>query len=73
MREKTHAHRNFSDDVPLSVKSSRLTTLIHTFQTHQSNLAALEIGRFHLVLVDGEGKLENQKKGRTDTNKTVII
>ena len=28
MREKTHAHRNYVDDIPESLKSSRLDKLI---------------------------------------------
>ncbi|CAO2142207.1 unnamed protein product [Urochloa humidicola] len=32
MREKTHAHRNYEDDVPEDVKQRRLTELINTFR-----------------------------------------
>ena len=32
-----------------------------------------EVGTYHLVLIDSQGKKPNQLKGRTDTNKTVIL
>ncbi len=32
-----------------------------------------EIGQTHLVLLDNYGKKQNQLKGRTDSNKAVII
>ncbi|ONH95293.1 hypothetical protein PRUPE_7G061800 [Prunus persica] len=32
MREKTHAHRNYVDDVPEKVKQRRLTELIEAFR-----------------------------------------
>ncbi len=31
MREKTHAHRNYVDDVPEEVKQERLKKMIDTF------------------------------------------
>ena len=33
----------------------------------------MEIGRTHIVLVDGDGKKDNQLKGRTDTYRTVVF
>ncbi|KAK6125712.1 hypothetical protein DH2020_040545 [Rehmannia glutinosa] len=44
MREKTHAHRNYVDDVPDGVKQKRLTELIEAFRRRQ------------LVLVEGPNK-----------------
>lgn len=73
MREKTHAHRNFSDNIPIQVKQQRLESLINLVHKHQKNIYQKEIGKFHLVLIDSLGKKENQLKGRTDTNKSVII
>lgn len=35
MREKTHAHRNYVDDVPLEVKKIRLRKMIDVFTETQ--------------------------------------
>ena len=32
MRERTHAHRNYQDDVPEKVKKERLKRMIDTFE-----------------------------------------
>jgi tRNA A37 methylthiotransferase MiaB len=34
MREKTHAHRRFQDDVPEDIKQARLRRMIDTFKKH---------------------------------------
>ena len=73
MREKTHAHRNYKDSVTPEIKKERLIQLINGFHNGQLFLANLEINRFHLILIDGKGKKQNQYKGRTDTNKIVVI
>jgi MiaB/RimO family radical SAM methylthiotransferase len=78
MREKTHAHRTLLDDVPSDVKGRRLQEIIDVFRTkvHQRN-ERLEVGRFRLVLVEGESKkssLDNVMwSGRTDQNKRVLF
>lgn len=38
MREKTHAHRNYVDDVPNEVKKDRLRRMIDTFTEVQRPL-----------------------------------
>lgn len=38
MREKTHAHRQFQDDVPEEVKQRRLKEMIDTFVEMQASL-----------------------------------
>ncbi|KAM3133495.1 hypothetical protein pb186bvf_014337 [Paramecium bursaria] len=73
MREKTHAHRNFTDDIPQDVKQQRLSTLIDQFHKIQKVENQKEIGRKHLVLVESHGKKENQMRGKSDTYKTVVI
>lgn len=71
-REKTHAHRAFKDDVPEAVKSTRLDEIIATHNENLAQLQAAEVGRVHLVLVDGASKRsEMELSGRTDTFKTV--
>jgi len=74
MRERTHAHRHLSDDVPSEVKIQRLNQVIQTFNrlAHENN--AKELAKYHLVLVDGESRRsKNEWCGRTDSNKKVIF
>ncbi len=73
MREKTHAHRNLQDDVPEPVKQQRLAQMIDHFLQVQLQVSREEIGRYHLVLVDGPGKKPNQLKGKTDTYRTTLF
>jgi len=75
MREKTHAHRNYKDDVPEEIKLKRLREMIDLFLNIQEEITRKEIGRMHLVLVEGPSgeKYPGQWKGRTDTNKRVLI
>jgi tRNA-2-methylthio-N6-dimethylallyladenosine synthase len=56
MREKTHAYRAFKDDVPSEVKQERLTRLIEVVHQFQLEKNLKEIGKTHLVLLDGLGK-----------------
>lgn len=72
MREKTHAHRNYVDDVPKNVKQRRLSEIIQVF--HQSAKIKLSklIDQPQVVLVEGHSKRNHQHskrrllKGRTD-------
>ncbi|EAL63904.1 hypothetical protein DDB_G0287079 [Dictyostelium discoideum AX4] len=74
LREKTHAHRQLKDDVPTTLKNSRLTQVVDTFYKRLKEKNQLEIGNHHLVLVDGFSKRsEKDFVGRTDTNKKVLI
>jgi len=73
-REKTHAARKYIDNVPQEVKIRRLTELIDTYRHGVYEKAKEEIGRRHLVLVEGKSrKNENQLTGRTDTFKRVVF
>ncbi|KAL6552241.1 hypothetical protein OROGR_008395 [Orobanche gracilis] len=56
MREKTHAHRNYIDDVPDSVKQGRLAELIKTFRDTTGQFYDSKIGSVQLVLVEGPNK-----------------
>ena len=73
-RERTLAHRKFTDDVPEDIKKRRLSEIIQlqhqiAFERNQE-----EIGKRHVVLVEGRSKRsEDQLSGRTDTNKMVIF
>lgn len=56
MREKTHANRNYSDDVPEEVKQRRLTELIEAFRESTGQCFDSQIGTVQLVLVEGPNK-----------------
>ncbi len=78
MREKTHAHRVMSDDIPPGVKNRRLNEIISCFRHNvQLRNEEVEIGRLRLVLVEGDAKsstAENRMwSGRTDQNKRVVF
>jgi hypothetical protein len=86
-REQTFAGLFYQDNVDDADKARRLTETIDTFQhiVSQKN-SRLEVGRLHLVLVEGkanakksnnhdtnEGDARTVWTGRTDTNKRVIF
>ncbi|PON71514.1 Methylthiotransferase [Parasponia andersonii] len=56
MREKTHANRNYSDDVPEEVKQRRLTELIEAFRGSTGQCYDSQLGSIQLVLVEGPNK-----------------
>ncbi|KAK4791263.1 hypothetical protein SAY86_031676 [Trapa natans] len=56
MRERTHAHRNYTDDVPQEVKQRRLTELIKAFHESTVKCYDSQIGTIQLVLVEGLNK-----------------
>jgi tRNA-2-methylthio-N6-dimethylallyladenosine synthase len=73
-RERTLAHRKYEDNVPEEVKKRRLTEIIRQQMSIQEKNNEKEIGRRHLVLVEGTSKRsEEQLSGRTDTNKMVVF
>ncbi|XVF17962.1 hypothetical protein REPUB_Repub10bG0170300 [Reevesia pubescens] len=56
MREKTHAHRNYADDVPEEVKQRRLTELIQAFRESTGQHYDSQVGSIQVVLVEGPNK-----------------
>ncbi|MQL92458.1 hypothetical protein Taro_025072 [Colocasia esculenta] len=68
MREKTHAHRNYVDDVPDDVKQRRLAELIDTFRETTGQHYDAQIGTVQLVLVEGPNKRspETELIGKSD-------
>lgn len=56
MREKTHAHRNYVDDVPEDAKQRRLTELIEAFRESTGQCFDSQLGSVQLVLVEGPNK-----------------
>ena len=74
IRDKTHAARHYQDDVQEEVKVRRLQELIFEYRSGLEDIAKSEIGRRHIVLVEGKSrKSEMQLTGRTDTFKRVIF
>ncbi len=73
-RDRTMAQRKFRDDVPEEVKKRRLSEIISLQQKIAAALNRQEIGRRHIVLVEGNSKRsDKQWAGRTDTNKMVVF
>lgn len=73
-RERTLAHRKYEDNVPEDVKKRRLSEIIQQQMSIQEKNNKLEIGKRHLVLVEGTSKRsDEQLSGRTDTNKMVVF
>jgi len=74
MREKTHAYHNLSDNVSEEVKKIRLNRMIDVFRRIQLERNKEDLGRYHLVLVEGfDRRNKNKLVGRTDTNKLCIF
>lgn len=78
LRDKTHAARTMTDDVPEDVKQRRLRDVIDRYQKNIiSKNRKEELGKLHLVLVEGHSTKSTDKSpyftGRTDGNKRVIF
>ena len=74
MREKTHAHRAMKDNVPETVKKERLSKMIEVFKKNQLVKQKEDIGKYHLVMIDGFGKKgPTQLSGLTDCNKRAVF
>lgn len=73
-RERTLAHRKMADDVADDVKKRRLSEIVDAQHAGAKENNAAEVGKRHLVLVEGPSKRDSaQYQGRTDTNKMVIF
>ena len=57
LREKTHAHRKLSDDVPHDIKYDRLKRMSNLHRKIAENLNKKQIGTHQLVLIEGVSKL----------------
>ena len=74
LREKTAASKKLIDDVPEEVKQRRLAEVIETFREAAKEKAKGEIGKTHLVLVEGTSKRDDEKcTGRADNGKRVVF
>lgn len=75
MREKTHANRNYDDDVPEEVKQRRLTEMIEIFRESTGKCYDSQVGSRQLVLVEGPNKRapETELIGKSDRYHRVIF
>lgn len=74
MRPRTHAANNYTDDVPQKVKLRRLQEIIDLQRGIQKQGNEAEIGKTHLVLIEGTTKRSDyQFSGRADNGKRVIV
>lgn len=67
LRERTHAAYTYSDDVPQVVKQERLQEVIQTFRAGAAQRNKLEVGKLHLVLVEGPSKRSRGARGEGDS------
>ncbi len=73
-RGRTLAQRKYEDDVPEEVKKRRLSEIIEQQMEIQEERNKQEVGRRHLVLIEGTSKRSDEQLcGRTDTNKMVVF
>lgn len=73
-RERTHAARRLADDVPQDVKLRRLSELIDVYRAGLHACNDAEVGRRHLVLVEGRSRRSSDAlTGRSDTFKRVVF
>lgn len=74
LRDRTHAARHYDDNIPENVKLRRLQDLIYEYRQGLEEIAAKEVGRRHIVLVEGHSKRSSsQLTGRTDSFKRVVF
>lgn len=74
-RDKTYAARHYHDNVSPADKVRRLQELISVYRETLESKSAREVGRRHLVLVEGPAKRqgETQWTGRTCGNRRVVF
>lgn len=78
MREKTHAHRKYVDDVEETIKNKRLQEIVSTFHRQASIKNQNLIGSTQLVLIDSDRPktkygIETKSSGRTDGGHKVFV
>jgi tRNA-2-methylthio-N6-dimethylallyladenosine synthase len=73
-RPGTPAAKKFADDVPETVKSSRLTEIVDLQQKHSFFRAQKRVGKTERVLIEGlSKKSKSDYCGRTEHNSMVIF
>ncbi|KAA8494319.1 CDK5 regulatory subunit-associated protein 1 [Porphyridium purpureum] len=74
LREKTHAHRHYQDDVPSDVKLARLNEIIRSFQVSLDAKLQQYIGTEHTLLVHGRSEKDPALlHGLTDGGRLVVF
>lgn len=78
MREKTHAHRRYKDDVDEKDKSRRLQEIVDTFHQQASAKNQALIGSQQLVLIDSDRPkikygVETKVSGKSDGGHKVFV
>lgn len=74
MREKTAAHRRYTDNVPHPVKIERLQRMSQTYRKHAEAVNRSQIGETQLVLVEGPSKKSRERLvGRNEANLKVVV
>lgn len=75
MRERTHAHRNYVDDVPEDVKQRRLAELIEAFRGSTGQCFDQQLGTVQLVLIEGPNKRapDTELMGKSDRGHKVSL
>ncbi|KAJ2726233.1 hypothetical protein GGI07_000710 [Coemansia sp. Benny D115] len=73
MRERTHAHRKFEDDVPADVKGQRLQEIIDVFHATAKEKNQRLLGFQALVLCEGLSKRHGQPFGSDDNGHKVFM
>ena len=74
MREKTMAHRRYTDDIPEETKQRRLREMADLFYLNLNSLSERFLNSRQLVLIEGPSKKDKTRfQGRTDGNKSVIL
>lgn len=53
MREKTTAHRRYTDDIPEEVKQSRLLAMVKVFREGATERNATFVGKNQQILIEG--------------------
>lgn len=73
-REKTNAYYHLEDDVPDDVKTRRFQELAQVYRQEAAILNNAEVGRQHLVLIEGTSKRSTADwAGRNDNGVKVIF
>jgi tRNA A37 methylthiotransferase MiaB len=78
MREKTHAHRRYQDNVDPAVKSRRLAEIISTFHETAAKKNKALIGTEQVVLIDADSSktkrgVTTRLSGKTDGGHKLFI
>lgn len=73
-RPGTPAEKNFTDDIPVEVKSRRLAEIVALQHEHQLQIHTKEVGKKCEVLAEGISKRSKEQLfGRTSENKVIIF